>query len=173
MKWIKASEINVFPERNYIAKYDKDFVNSGKVFVDDGVFVFDAHEKYGEVRLDCPNLYFLIHESELPSQPNGDEVVKAMDEFKEENLSDRCFSVYGIRKLLNLLLGEEISMSRFVELLNERASRQPEIDALREENDKLKADLFSSTDAAQKSIDALKNRVEELEDELHKIKHPF
>lgn len=134
----------------------------------------------------------LDKESPTPVDDVVDVAANVMNNFLQDKPNNgKVFSISKIRSIFRLLNEEEISFSRFVELLNERASLQPEVDALKcevsgakslaeglgykyeasqEENAQLKKDLDFVSQSAANRIDKLnyenaqlKKRVEELE----------
>jgi len=67
-----------------------------------------------------------------------DVAVNVMNDFLQDQPNNgKLFSISNIRSIFRLLNEEEISFSRFVELLNERSSRQPEVDALKKRVEEL------------------------------------
>lgn len=60
MKWIKASKLNLTGGKEYIAKWKKDFVNSGQYYEESKYFQFDAADLYGGVKKsEFDDLYIL------------------------------------------------------------------------------------------------------------------
>jgi cell division protein FtsB len=135
-----------------------------------------AEELYPKLEEDYPIYLSEVVEMEraawLSRQAEVDELKRQVEELKENNrqsielaikaTDDKTFYVDEIRKLLNLYGREEISLSRFAEILNIKAMAIRNVKPVHDNYDKLQAQIA----AKEKEVDELKRQVEECDERV-------